>query len=86
LKDFDLYPQELADKKLVRGVLLDALAEGDLESFREVLRAHLNTVSKLALARTTGLGRRTIYDLLDSSKSFDPRLSTVAALFKDLAA
>lgn len=84
--EFDIYHKRLADKQLVSEILLGALAEGDEETFREVLIAHLNTVSKLKLSRDTGIGRQTLYDLMDQSKTFDPKLSTVLAIFRSLAA
>ena len=59
---------------------------GDLDSFRELLAAHLMTVNKVDLAKKAGIGRRTIYDLIDPNKEFNPELSTVSALIRALAA
>ncbi len=78
--------KELKNTKLVIEVLLDCIRENDLDSFREVLVAHLLTVNKMALAKKAGIGRRTLYDLLDPKKKFNPELETVTALFQALAA
>lgn len=67
-------------------VLIECLKEEDLDSFRDVLFVHLMTVNKMELAKKAGIGRRTIYDLLDPKKEFNPELKTIAALFKALAA
>lgn len=77
---------ELKDVNLVIEVLLDCIKTGDIDTFREVLVAHLVTVNKVDLAKKAGLGRRTIYDLMDPKKEFNPELSTLTALFQALAA
>ena len=78
--------KELKDSKLVIEALLDCIKIGDIETFREVLVAHLITVNKGRLAVRAGVGRRTIYDLIDPKKKFNPELSTVLAIIKELAA
>jgi DNA-binding phage protein len=75
----------LLNKKLVAEVLVDALLENDIDTFKDVLISHLRTVSKTQLAKETGLGRRTLYDLMEDNK-FDPRLSTLSALLSKIAA
>lgn len=76
----------LKDSEVVADTLLECIKTGDLESFREVLFAHLMTVNKMALAKKAGIGRRTLYDLIDPKKEFNPELSTVSALIHALAA
>jgi DNA-binding phage protein len=78
--------QELKDPHLVADVLLDCIKTGDIASFREVLAAHLMTVNKSVYAKKIGIGRRTLYDLLDPKKEFNPELSTISAVIKSLAA
>jgi DNA-binding phage protein len=85
LKKFEPNRKLLSDKKLVIETLIEALLTNDVETFRDVLIAHLRTLSKTELAKTTGLGRRTLYDLMDEKK-FDPRLSTLSALLSKIAA
>lgn len=78
--------KELKDPKLVIETLLDCIRTGDIESFREVLTAHLLTVNKSKMAQKTGLGRRTLYDLMDPKREFNPKLSTISAIIQSLAA
>jgi DNA-binding phage protein len=77
---------ELKDVNLVIDTLLDCIKTGDIETFREVLMAHLMTVNKVKLAQKAGIGRRTLYDLIDPKKEFNPELSTISALMQALAA
>lgn len=85
LKKFEPDRDILMDKKLVLETLIEALLTNDVETFRDVLVAHLRTLSKTELAKKTGLGRRTLYDLMDEKK-FDPRLTTLSALLSKIAA
>ena len=80
------YSKNLKDKKLVLDTLLDCLIRNDIESFQDVLVAHLRTVSKSEFARDTKVGRQTLYDLLDEKKPFNPTLSTLGSIFRKLAA
>ena len=77
---------ELNDSLLVVETLLECIRSGDLDSFREVLTSHLMTVNKVKIAKKAGIGRRTLYDMIDPSKDFNPELSTVAAVIRALAA
>ena len=85
LKKFEPNRKLLLDRKLIAEVLVDAIFENDIETFRDVLISHLRTLSKTELAKRTGLGRRTLYDLMDNEK-FDPRLSTLSSLLSKIAA
>jgi DNA-binding phage protein len=78
--------KELKNSKLVIETLLDCIRSGDIESFREVLTAHLMTVNKTKIAAKSGIGRRTLYDLMDPKKDFNPELSTISAIIQSLAA
>jgi DNA-binding phage protein len=78
--------KELKDARLVSEALLDCIKNDDLDSFREVLVSHLMTANKMAIAKKAGIGRRTLYDLIDPKKEFNPELSTVAAVIRALAA
>jgi DNA-binding phage protein len=87
LKAYDPFAsKELRNSKLVSEALLDCIRSGDLDSFREVLVAHLMTANKMAIAKKAGIGRRTLYDLIDPKKEFNPELSTVSAVIRALAA
>ncbi len=84
-KAFEPNKKILLDKKLVVESLVEALIENDIEVFRDILVSHIRTVSKTDLAKKTGLGRRTLYDLIEN-KNFDPRISTLAALLSKISA
>ncbi len=77
---------ELRNPKLISEVLLECIRTGDLESFRDVLVSHIKTTGKTNLAKRAGIGRRTLYDILDPNKKFNPELSTVSAVIRALAA
>ena len=78
--------KSLKDSNEILETLLHCLAINDLEAFQDVLVAYLKYASKTDLARKTKLGRRTLYDLVDSKKKFNPTISTIGPLFKALAA
>jgi len=78
--------KELKNSPLVAETLLECIKTGDVESFREVLMVHLMTVNKVAVAKKAGIGRRTLYDLIDPKKDFNPGLATISALIRALAA
>lgn len=78
--------KELKDSALVAEVLLECIKTGDLEAFRSVLFSHLVTANKSDLAEKAGIGRRTLYDLIDPKKKFNPELSTISAVIRALAA
>jgi len=77
---------ELKNPKLVSETLLECIKTGDLDSFRDVLAAYLMTANKTRLAQKAGLGRRTLYDIMDPKKKFNPELLTVSAVIRALAA
>ncbi len=77
---------ELRNPKLVSEALLDCIRTGDLDSFRDVLAAYIMTANKAQFAKKAGIGRRTLYDILDPNKKFNPELSTVSAVIRALAA
>ncbi|HRO66372.1 MAG TPA: hypothetical protein PL182_02280 [Pseudobdellovibrionaceae bacterium] len=78
--------KELKDHSLVAETLLECIKTGDLDAFRDVLVAHLMTANKSKIAKKAGIGRRTLYDLLDPQKEFNPELSTISAVIRALAA
>lgn len=78
--------KDLKSPRLVAETLLECIKTGDMESFRDVLIAHLMTVNKAAVAKKAGIGRRTLYDLMDPNREFNPELSTISAVIRALAA
>jgi DNA-binding phage protein len=82
----DPFSSQLADPKLIKKAVLQALVDGDLEAVRDVLIAHLQTVNKSNLASKTKLGRQTLYDLMDSKKEFNPSIKTLSTILDNIAA
>ncbi|MBI2522436.1 MAG: hypothetical protein HYV97_18595 [Bdellovibrio sp.] len=78
--------EKFQDPKVIRGILVEALLDNDVETFRDVLVAHLRAISKVKLAQKTGLGRQTLYDLIDEKKEFNPTLSTLGTILEAIAA
>ncbi len=86
LEVHDIFTDNLRDSIAIKKILVDALMQDDIETFQDVLLAHLRTVSKTKLASKTGLGRQTLYDLISEDREFNPTLSTLAAILKAIAA
>ena len=82
----DPFSSELADPKMIKQAVLQALIEGDLEAVRDVLIAHLQTINKSKLASKAKIGRQTLYDLMDSKKEFNPSIRTLTTILESLAA
>ncbi len=87
LKEHEAFTsRELKNPSLVVETLLDCIRTGDLASFQEVLASHLITVNKSDIAKVAGVGRRTLYDLTDPTKDFNPELSTISAIIQAIIA
>jgi len=86
LKRFESDSKLMSNKKVVREALIDALMHDDLNAFRDVFIAYVRYTSKSALVKKTGLGRQTLYDLLDMKKEFNPNFKTIGAILETLAA
>lgn len=80
------YDGELANPKIIKSAILEALVNSDLESVRDLLIAHIRTVNKSKLAIKTKLGRQTLYDLIDKKKEFNPSLKTLTTILDNIAA
>ena len=76
---------EPKDSKLVSDTLLECIRTGDIDSFRNVLASYIASCNKLRFSKKTGLGRQTLYDILDPAKGFNPALVTVTAIMRGLA-
>ncbi len=76
---------EAKDSELVSETLAECIRAGDVDSFRSVLASYITNCNKLRFSQKTGLGRQTLYDILDPTKSFNPALATVAAIMRGIA-
>lgn len=82
----DPFSKELANPKLIKKAILQALVDGDLDAVQDLLVAHLRTINKSKLSSKTKLGRQTLYDLMDPEKEFNPSLKTLTNILNHLAA
>ena len=85
LKAHETGSKRLRNRKLIKEILVEALLNDDLETFKDVLIAHLVAQPKSKLARDTGLGRQTLYDLIKPTGEFNPTLETLGALLKKVS-
>ncbi len=72
----------LRNKKLIGAALFEALMEGDAEAFKEILRAHLETVNKELVSTKSGVSRSTVFRMLEPGSN--PTLNNVVKLFRVL--
>lgn len=75
--------KSLKNRKVVLKVLIECLVENDLETFEDVLVSYLRVTSKTRLSKQSGIGRRTLYDLIEK-QPFNPGLKTVGALLNTI--
>ncbi len=71
---------ELLDETHLAQSLFQCLKEEDVDSFKEILSAHLDAKIKTRIARENGLAVRTLFEAL--SAKGNPRLNTIAKLVK----
>ena len=75
---------DLKDSKATAKALVECFREGDIESFRDVLVAHLMTVNKTKMAKEMGIHVRTLHKLIDIKKKFNPELVTLINIMNAL--
>lgn len=72
--------EELLDERKLGEALFSALKDEDIESFKEILMAHLQAKVKSREAKAHGLSERTMYEAL--SEKGNPSLKTIAKIVK----
>jgi DNA-binding phage protein len=72
----------LKDQELIFRALWECLVEEDLESFKEVLRGHLDVVNKQQLAQRSKTSRRTLHRIL--SPEGNPTLKNISSVLHAL--
>lgn len=78
---FDWDPTaELLNETELAKALFECLKDEDIESFKEILSAHLDAKVKTRLAKEHGLSARTMFEAL--SINGNPSLKTIAKLVK----
>ncbi len=59
---------DLKNSKLVSETLLECIRSEDLDSFQSILISCLTVINKTHFAKSAGIGRTTLYELLDPKK------------------
>ncbi len=81
VKTFSWNPTaELLNEDNLSKSLFQCLKEGDTETFKEILTAHLAAKVKTKSAKAHGLSERTMYEAL--SEKGNPSLNTIAKLMQ----
>ncbi len=72
----------LKDQELVFRAFWQCLVEQDIESFKEILRGHLDAVNKGQLAKRSKTSRRTLHRIL--SPEGNPTLKNISSVIHAL--
>jgi DNA-binding phage protein/putative component of toxin-antitoxin plasmid stabilization module len=72
----------LRDRKFIEESLLECIVDGDMDAFKEILKAHYEAVNTSAALKRAGLSKRTFYDAL--APDGNPSLSTVMKMVAGL--
>ena len=70
--------ENLKDPDFIYRALMNALKEGDSQSFKEILSAHLEVINKEAFSKRAHIPKRTLFRIL--SPEGNPTLENVAKL------
>lgn len=65
----------LRDPEFIAKALVECIFDGDMDAFKEILKAHYEAVNTAAALKRAGLSKRTFYDALKPDGN--PSLSTV---------
>lgn len=74
----------LRDKDLIAKALWECLVDNDIESFKDILRTHLEVVNKESFVKKTGISRRTLFRML--SPEGNPTLENISKIIHNLCA
>jgi probable addiction module antidote protein len=72
--------EEILDESFLAKALFKALKDEDVDSFKEILFAHLDAKVKSKVAKKMGLAHRTMYEAL--SEKGNPSLKTIAKIVR----
>jgi len=76
--------KRLRDRKFIAKALLECIVDGDMDAFKEILKAHYEAVNTTKALKRAGLSKRTYYDAI--APDGNPRLSTVMKMISGLSA
>jgi DNA-binding phage protein len=72
----------LKDQELIFRAFWQCLVENDIESFKEILRSHLEAVNKADFAKKSKTSRRTLHRIL--SPGGNPTLKSISNVLSEL--
>lgn len=79
-------PNKPHDPDLLKEILIEAIFNDDVAQLADAVVAMIRESNKADLIKKTGLGRRTLYDLIEGKREFNPSIRTLSSLLKGLAA
>ena len=83
-RDVDSFPHDpnifLKDRARVRQALTEAMEEGDMDAFREILSAHVKAIGVQNIIDKTHLTKSTIYSAIKDDAN--PTIETVFQILK----
>lgn len=75
------------DRDLVARMIVQSLFLNDMDAIQDILISLLRySPNKDEIAKRAKIGRRTLYNLLDKDRRFNPTMETLGALLKEIAA
>jgi DNA-binding phage protein len=75
---------QLLDKEFMALALWMCIIEYDMDSFKEILGAHLDIVNKEKMAKKAGISKRTLFRMI--SPEGNPTLESVSRIMKQIYA
>ena len=76
--------KNLSEQRFIVDALMDCLLDGDVEEFKETLKAHYEAVNITRALKRAGLSKRTFYNAL--APDGNPSLETVMKMVSGLQA
>jgi len=74
--------EKLRDKEFTALAMLDALIDGDLPAFKQIIRAHYEALNIEATLKKAHLSKRTFYDAV--SEKGNPSLETISKIMQGI--
>lgn len=79
--------RSLGNREVFLQTVFRAIVENDMESLQDAIIGYLRYgPSKEDLAKRTSVAKRTLYNLLDKKRKFNPTVETLGAILKEIAA
>jgi DNA-binding phage protein len=76
--------EKMKNKDYVSAALWQCLISNDIDSFKDILRTHLDVVNKESFSKKSGIPQRTLFRIL--SPSGNPTLETIGKIIHQICA